>query len=71
MKLVLRSALAAFAAASTLGLTMAAAQAATPKDMLVMATLLDEFTTLDPGNWRLNAEEAPVGGPADCHPIRQ
>lgn len=25
------------------------AQAATPKDMLVMATLLDEFTTLDPG----------------------
>ncbi|GLU35028.1 ABC transporter substrate-binding protein [Trinickia caryophylli] len=25
------------------------AQAATPKDMFVMATLLDEFTTLDPG----------------------
>jgi predicted dehydrogenase len=22
----------------------------------------DKFTTLDPGNWRLNAEEAPVGG---------
>jgi peptide/nickel transport system substrate-binding protein len=50
MKLVLRSALAAFAAASTLTLAMVTAtQAATPKDMFVMATLLDEFTTLDPG----------------------
>ena len=26
-----------------------AASAATPKDMFVMATLLDEFTSLDPG----------------------
>ena len=52
MKLVLRNALAAIAVVSTLTLTLtfaAQTQAATPKDMLVMATLLDEFTTLDPG----------------------
>src|SRR6478752_657152 len=55
MKLVLpdvKAALAALAVASTLTLTLTAAgpsQAATPKDMFVMATLLDEFTTLDPG----------------------
>ncbi|HYS63959.1 MAG TPA: ABC transporter substrate-binding protein [Paraburkholderia sp.] len=51
MKLVLRNALAAAAVASALALSVAggAAQAATPKDMFVMATLLDEFTTLDPG----------------------
>ena len=50
MKLVLRNALAAIAVVSTLALTMAGpAHAATPKDMFVMATLLDEFTTLDPG----------------------
>ncbi|AME24494.1 MAG: ABC transporter substrate-binding protein [Pseudomonadota bacterium] len=52
MKRVLRNALAAIAVASTLTVTMgglSSAYAATPKDMLVMATLLDEFTTLDPG----------------------
>jgi peptide/nickel transport system substrate-binding protein len=51
MKLVLRNALAAAAVASvlTLGMGGVPAHAATPKDMLVMATLLDEFTTLDPG----------------------
>ncbi|MEA3088654.1 MAG: peptide/nickel transport system substrate-binding protein [Paraburkholderia sp.] len=51
MKLVLRNALAVAAVASALALSVAGgpAQAATPKDMFVMATLLDEFTTLDPG----------------------
>ncbi|MDR6494602.1 ABC transporter substrate-binding protein [Paraburkholderia sp. 22099] len=51
MKLVLRNALAVAAVASALALSVAggAAHAATPKDMFVMATLLDEFTTLDPG----------------------
>src|SRR5476651_1449610 len=50
MKRVLCNALAAIAAASTLMLAgTRMAEAATPKDMLVMATLLDEFTTLDPG----------------------
>ncbi len=50
MKRVLCNALAAIAAASTLMLAgTRIAEAATPKDMLVMATLLDEFTTLDPG----------------------
>jgi peptide/nickel transport system substrate-binding protein len=52
MKLVLRNALAAAAIASTLILSFTAAgpaMAATPKDMFVMATFLDEFTTLDPG----------------------
>lgn len=46
MKLVLRSVLAIAAASVMLA---APAVAATPKDMFVMATLLDEFTTLDPG----------------------
>ena len=54
MKLVLHNTLATLAAlavASTLTLTLTPGQtqAATPKDMFVMATLLDEFTTLDPG----------------------
>jgi peptide/nickel transport system substrate-binding protein len=52
MKLVLRNALAAAAIATALTLSFTAASpaaAATPKDMLVMATFLDEFTTLDPG----------------------
>src|SRR5471030_415383 len=50
MKRVLCNALAAIAAVSTLMLAgTRMAEAATPKDMLVMATLLDEFTTLDPG----------------------
>jgi len=49
MKPVLRNALAALAITSTLTLTASLAYAATPKDMFVMATLLDEFTTLDPG----------------------
>lgn len=52
MKLVLRNALAAAAVASALTLSLTAAGpawAATPKDMFVMATFLDEFTTLDPG----------------------
>ncbi|MEZ0605527.1 ABC transporter substrate-binding protein [Paraburkholderia sp. IW21] len=51
MKVVLRNALAVAAVASALALSVAGgpAQAATPKDMFVMATLLDEFTTLDPG----------------------
>ncbi|WP_321811658.1 MULTISPECIES: ABC transporter substrate-binding protein [unclassified Burkholderia] len=41
---------AALAAASVLAaVPLAAARAETPKDMFVMATLLDEFTTLDPG----------------------
>ena len=50
MKLVLRNALAALGIASALACaTATTSQAATPKDMFVMATLLDEFTTLDPG----------------------
>ena len=50
MKLVLRNALAALGVASALAFTtITTSQAATPKDMFVMATLLDEFTTLDPG----------------------
>ncbi|WP_049104077.1 ABC transporter substrate-binding protein, partial [Burkholderia cenocepacia] len=41
---------AALAAASVFAaVPLAAAHAETPKDMFVMATLLDEFTTLDPG----------------------
>ena len=41
---------AALAAASVLAaVPLSAARAETPKDMFVMATLLDEFTTLDPG----------------------
>ncbi|WP_240199885.1 MULTISPECIES: ABC transporter substrate-binding protein, partial [unclassified Burkholderia] len=41
---------AALAAASVLAaVPFSAARAETPKDMFVMATLLDEFTTLDPG----------------------
>ncbi|WP_322085490.1 ABC transporter substrate-binding protein [Burkholderia sp. BCC1999] len=41
---------AALAAASVLAaVPLAAAHAETPKDLFVMATLLDEFTTLDPG----------------------
>ncbi|PFH29578.1 MULTISPECIES: ABC transporter substrate-binding protein [Burkholderia] len=41
---------AALAAASVLAVApLSAAHAETPKDMFVMATLLDEFTTLDPG----------------------
>ncbi len=41
---------AALAAASVLAAApLSAAHAETPKDMFVMATLLDEFTTLDPG----------------------
>ncbi|RXV67493.1 ABC transporter substrate-binding protein [Burkholderia stabilis] len=41
---------AALAAASVLAVVpLSAAHAETPKDMFVMATLLDEFTTLDPG----------------------
>ncbi|KVQ10891.1 ABC transporter substrate-binding protein [Burkholderia ubonensis] len=44
------STLAALAAASVLAAApLPAACAATPKDLFVMATLLDEFTTLDPG----------------------
>ncbi|MGU7770657.1 ABC transporter substrate-binding protein [Burkholderia sp. MR1-5-21] len=39
----------AFAALSVLVAAPLAARAETPKDMFVMATLLDEFTTLDPG----------------------
>lgn len=50
--MVLRKAVAA-ALATALVLagagTLTLAQAATPKDMFVMATLLDEFTSLDPG----------------------
>ena len=50
MKLVLRNALAVLGVASALACaTVTTSQAATPKDMFVMATLLDEFTTLDPG----------------------
>jgi len=52
MNLVLRNALAAVAVVSALTLTMtttSTALAATPKDMLVIATTLDEFSTLDPG----------------------
>lgn len=52
MKLVLRNALVAAAIASALTISFTAsppAAAATPKDMFVMATFLDEFTTLDPG----------------------
>ncbi|MFL6705985.1 MAG: ABC transporter substrate-binding protein, partial [Paraburkholderia graminis] len=52
MNLVLRNALAAVAVVSalTFSVTMTgSALAATPKDMLVMATTLDEFSTLDPG----------------------
>ncbi|WP_342705082.1 ABC transporter substrate-binding protein [Burkholderia arboris] len=41
---------AALAAASVLAaVPLSAARAETPKDLFVMATLLDEFTTLDPG----------------------
>lgn len=52
MNLVLRNALAAVAVASALTFSTSmtgSALAATPKDMLVMATTLDEFSTLDPG----------------------
>ncbi|WP_321838893.1 ABC transporter substrate-binding protein [Paraburkholderia bannensis] len=52
MNLVLRNALAAVTVVSALTLTMtttSTAFAATPKDMLVIATTLDEFSTLDPG----------------------
>ncbi|TDV34196.1 peptide/nickel transport system substrate-binding protein [Paraburkholderia caballeronis] len=51
--------IAALAAAVTLSLPAALpAAAATPKDMLVMATLLDEFSTLDPGEvYELMPEE--------------
>ncbi|MGH8782440.1 ABC transporter substrate-binding protein [Paraburkholderia sp.] len=51
MKRVLRTALTAAAVASVLALsaTGGPARAATPKDIFVMATLLDEFTSLDPG----------------------
>ncbi len=49
----MKKALAAVVFASTLALTgigvTHTAQAATPKDMFVMATLLDELTSLDPG----------------------
>jgi peptide/nickel transport system substrate-binding protein len=45
---LLRSTILACALASALGAT-SPSQAATPKDMLVMATMLDEFSTLDPG----------------------
>lgn len=50
MKLTLRNALAAAAVASVFAaMPGRGAQAATPKDFFVMATLLDEFTSLDPG----------------------
>ncbi|HEY4350091.1 MAG TPA: ABC transporter substrate-binding protein [Paraburkholderia sp.] len=52
MKQALRNVLAAAALAASLGLSITASApsgAATPKDMLVMATMLDEFSTLDPG----------------------
>ncbi|MGF6266502.1 peptide/nickel transport system substrate-binding protein [Paraburkholderia youngii] len=52
MNLVLRNALAAVVVVTALTLTMtttSTAFAATPKDMLVIATALDEFSTLDPG----------------------
>jgi peptide/nickel transport system substrate-binding protein len=50
MKLPISQLVAALAAASVLAaVPLRAAHAATPKDMFVMATLLDEFTTLDPG----------------------
>ncbi|MBR8127961.1 ABC transporter substrate-binding protein [Burkholderia ambifaria] len=50
MKLPTSRLVAALAAASVLAtVPLCAAHAETPKDMFVMATLLDEFTTLDPG----------------------
>ena len=50
MKLLTSRLVAALAAASVLAaVPLSAARAETPKDMFVMATLLDEFTTLDPG----------------------
>lgn len=50
MKLPTSRLVAALAAASVLAtVPLRAAHAETPKDMFVMATLLDEFTTLDPG----------------------
>ncbi|KWO49387.1 ABC transporter substrate-binding protein [Burkholderia territorii] len=50
MKLPTSRLIAALAAASVLtAVPLSAARAETPKDMFVMATLLDEFTTLDPG----------------------
>src|SRR5690349_1275789 len=52
MKQGLRNVLAVAALAASIGFSLTAsmpAGAATPKDMLVMATMLDEFSTLDPG----------------------
>ncbi|RQR38199.1 ABC transporter substrate-binding protein [Burkholderia sp. Bp9143] len=50
MKPMISRLVAALAAASVLAaVPLSAARAETPKDMFVMATLLDEFTTLDPG----------------------
>ncbi|OJB20104.1 ABC transporter substrate-binding protein [Burkholderia ubonensis] len=50
MKLTLRNTLAAAAVVSIFAaMSGGGAQAATPKDFFVMATLLDEFTSLDPG----------------------
>ena len=49
MKLLTSRLVAALAAASVLAAVPLSARAETPKDMFVMATLLDEFTTLDPG----------------------
>lgn len=50
MKPLLSRFVAALAAAPVLAAApLSAARADTPKDMFVMATLLDEFTTLDPG----------------------
>ena len=49
MKLLTSRLVAALAAASVLAAVPLSAARETPKDMFVMATLLDEFTTLDPG----------------------
>ena len=49
---MLASALTAFAG-------LPGAQAATPKDMFVMATLLDEFTSLDPGEIYVMRHDSP------------
>ena len=54
---LLRSTTLACALATTL-VALQPAQAGTPKDMLVMATMLDEFSTLDPGEvYELMPEE--------------
>lgn len=54
---LLRSTTLAFALVATLAATQPA-WAGTPKDMLVMATMLDEFSTLDPGEvYELMPEE--------------